>query len=183
MASRLKARKPGGGRPTTPRPRRNAPRGGARTSVAARPSSRMNPRAASPRSGRVATRPRTEAVRPLGKRDLKELRRLLEAERRRLTEELEAMQEHQPELEHQVGLDLTGSYDEDFADVAGDTFEREKGLALQSRPLARMDDGTYGICENCGRPIHPARLRAIPYAKLCIDCKAKEERANGIARP
>ena len=193
MASRLKARKPGRGRATTARSRRNDPRGGARTSVAARPSSRMNPRAASPRSGRVATRPRTEAVRPLGKRDLKELRRLLEAERRRLTEELEAMQEHQPELEHQVGLDLTGSYDEDFADVAGDTFEREKGLATESsvqamltqveEALARMDDGTYGICENCGRPIHPARLRAIPYAKLCIDCKAKEERANGITRP
>src|SRR3990172_389760 len=122
MASRLKARKPGRGRATTARSRRNDPRGGARTSVAARPSSRMNPRAASSRSGRVATRPRTEAVRPLGKRDLKELRRLLEEERRRLTEELEAMQEHQPELEHQVGLDLTGSYDEDFADVAGDTF-------------------------------------------------------------
>src|SRR3972149_2916674 len=121
MASRLKARKPGRGRATTARSRRNDPRGGARTSGAARPSSRMNPRAASAR------------------------------------------------------------------------FERETGLAIESsvqamltqveEALARMDDGTYGICENCGRPIHPARLRAIPYAKLCIDCKAKEERANGIARP
>src|SRR3972149_6364884 len=100
MASRLKARKPGRGRATTARSRRNDPRGGGRT-----------PRAASSRSGRVATRPRTEAVRPLGKRDLKELRRLLEAERRRLTEELEAMQEPQPELGHQVGLDLTGAHD------------------------------------------------------------------------
>src|SRR3989304_1503308 len=159
----------------------------------ARKPARGKARAASPGGGRVPPPPRTEAVKPLGKRDLKELRRLLEEERRRLTEELEAIEEHQPELEHQVGMDLAGSYDEDFADVAGDTFEREKGLAIESsvqamltqveEALARMDDGTYGICENCGRPIHPARRRAIPYAKLCIDCKAKEERANGIARP
>src|SRR3990172_8925395 len=167
MVSRLKARKPARGKATAARSRRNDPRGGTRASVATRLSSRMNPRAASSRSGRVATRPRSEAIKPLGKRDLKELRRLLEEERRRLTEELEAIEEHQPELEHQVGMDLAGSYDEDFADVAGDTFEREKGLAIEStvqamltqveEALARMDDGTYGICENCGRPIHPAR--------------------------
>ncbi len=193
MASRLKARKAGRGKATAARSRRNDPRGGARASVATRASSRMNPGAASSRSGRVATRARTETVKPIGKRDLKELRRLLEEEQRRLTEELEAIEEHQPELEHQVGMDLAGSYDEDFADVAGDTFEREKGFAIESsvqalltqveEALARIDDGTYGICENCGLSIHPARLRAIPYARLCIDCKAKEERANGIARP
>ena len=131
-------------------------------------------------------------AKPVGRRDLKEFRRLLEDERQRLTDELEAMEEHTPELEAQVGLDLAGSYDEDFADVATDTFEREKGLAIESsvqallnqveEALARLEEGTYGICLNCGRPIHPARLRAIPYAKLCIDCKAREERANGIGR-
>ncbi len=192
MASRLKTRKAGRGKNAATRSRRNEARGGARAAVATRPSNRMNSRAATSGGGRLATRPRTEA-KPIGKRDLKELRRLLEAERRRLTDELEAIEEHQPELEHQVGMDLAGSYDEDFADVAGDTFEREKGFAIESsvqalltqveEALARMDDGAYGICENCGRPIHPARLRAIPYAKLCIDCKAKEERANGITRP
>lgn len=132
------------------------------------------------------------AVKPLGKRDQKEFRKLLEQERDRLTEELEALEEHTPELEHQVGMDLGGSYDEDFADVAGDTFEREKGFAIGAsvralltqveEALARLDEGTYGICENCGRAIHPARLKAIPYAKLCIDCKSREERANGLGR-
>lgn len=150
------------------------------------------------RGNPVASRAAVVAVakpvaKPVGKRDLKEFRRLLEEERRRLTEELEAMEEHAPEVEGQVGLDLAGSYDEDFADVAGDTFEREKVLAIESsvqalltqveEALARVEEGTYGVCLNCGRPIHPARLRAIPYAKLCIDCKAKEERANGVRRP
>jgi DnaK suppressor protein len=141
----------------------------------------------------LAPRPkRATAAKPLGKRDQKEFRRLLEQERDRLTEELEALEEHTPEVEHQVGMDLGGSYDEDFADVAGDTFEREKGFAIESsvqalltqveEALARLDEGSYGVCESCGRAIHPARLKAIPYAKLCIDCKSREERANGLGR-
>ncbi|MGH7377918.1 MAG: hypothetical protein ACREKK_10915, partial [Candidatus Methylomirabilales bacterium] len=73
---------------------------------------------------------RARAGKPLGRRDQKEFRRLLEEERDRLTEELEALEEHTPEVERQAGVDLGGSYDEDFADVAGDTFEREKGFAI-----------------------------------------------------
>src|SRR3970040_441431 len=112
MVSRLKARKPARGKATAARSRRNDPRGGTRASVATRLSSRMNPRGASSRRGRGGPR--------------------------RLTEELEAIEEHQPELEHQVGMDLAGSYDEDFADVAGDTFEREKGLAIESSVQALL---------------------------------------------
>ncbi|HEX4131933.1 MAG TPA: TraR/DksA family transcriptional regulator [Pirellulales bacterium] len=36
--------------------------------------------------------------------------------------------------------------------------------------IRRTDDGTFGICENCGKPIAPARLEAIPYTPCCIDC-------------
>lgn len=190
MASRLNARKPGRGKASAAQSRRGEARGVGR--AAPRSVARLNMGVAPSRGTRVAPRPRV-AAKPIGKRDLKELRRLLEDERRRLNDELEAMEEHQPELEHQAGMDLAGSYDEDFADVAGDTFEREKGFAIESsvqallaqveEALARMDEGRYGICESCGRAIHVARLRAIPYAKLCIDCKAREERANGISRP
>jgi DnaK suppressor protein len=35
-----------------------------------------------------------------------------------------------------------------------------------------MDNGTYGVCENCGKLIVKARLDALPYARLCIDCKS-----------
>ena len=200
MTTRPKARKSTRGRsPATVRSgRRNGPRASARPTATPQPASGVNPRQTNrlhARSGRVATRPRAVPVpgKPIGKRDLQEFRRLLEEERERLADELEALAEHTPELEHQVGIDVGGSYDEDFADVAGETFEREKGLAIESsvqalltqveEGLARLDEGTYGICENCGRPIHPARLRAIPYAKLCIECKANEERANGVGRP
>ncbi len=128
----------------------------------------------------------------LGKRDSAQYRRLLQEERARLLEELEAMEEHIPEVEEQVGMDIGGSYDEDLADVASDTFEREKGLALESsvqqmlaqveEALARIDGGTYGVCLRCGGAIDHARLRALPYAKLCIRCKELEERATNPAR-
>jgi DnaK suppressor protein len=125
-------------------------------------------------------------VRPLTQKELDEFQRILEAERDRLTEELEAIEEHQPEVEN-VGVDATGGYDEDLVDVASETFEREKGIAIEhsvsdllhqvEEALGRIENGTFGICDLCGRPIHPERLRAIPYARLCIDCKEREEQA------
>lgn len=51
-------------------------------------------------------------------------------------------------------------------------------LAQVDEALTRMDAGTYGICTNCGRPIAPARLMALPWAALCIDCQGKSERGQ-----
>ena len=70
----------------------------------------------------------------------------------------------------------------------GDTLnvERERDLALSAsarqaveeidRALRRMDAGTYGACERCGKKITVARLEALPFAALCIECKSREER-------
>jgi RNA polymerase-binding protein DksA len=70
----------------------------------------------------------------------------------------------------------------------GDTLnvERERDLALSAsahqavdeidRALHRMDSGTYGSCERCGKKITVARLEALPFAALCIECKSREER-------
>jgi len=44
------------------------------------------------------------------------------------------------------------------------------------RALARIDAGTYGVCESCGKPIGKARLLAFPRATLCVPCKQREER-------
>ena len=66
----------------------------------------------------------------------------------------------------------------------GDTMnvERERDLALSAQALAAVEDidkalakidaGTYGICERCGQPIPKERLRALPYAALCVACKS-----------
>lgn len=125
---------------------------------------------------------------PLTKREVAELRRMLDQERERLMAELETMEEHTPEVEEQVGMDIGGGYDEDLADVASVTFEREKSVALESsvqqmltqveEALRRIESGTYGRCVRCGNYIDFARLKVLPYATLCIRCKELEEKAS-----
>lgn len=53
----------------------------------------------------------------------------------------------------------------------------ESTLARTERALAKLDAGTYGDCDACGRPILPARLQAMPDSVLCLACAAKERRA------
>ncbi|MBA3432175.1 MAG: TraR/DksA C4-type zinc finger protein [Actinobacteria bacterium] len=78
--------------------------------------------------------------------------------------------------------------DDDFADAGTATFDRERDLSIRNnirdlmdqidRAAARIDAGTYGVCENCGRPIEPARLKALPHASLCLACKRRDERTR-----
>jgi DnaK suppressor protein len=73
--------------------------------------------------------------------------------------------------------------DAGFSDRSHSTQERSRLIAVVEalrsnlvdveRALGRIDAGTYGICERCGKPIDPARLEARPWALLCIDCKQK----------
>lgn len=58
----------------------------------------------------------------------------------------------------------------------------ERGLDRIERALAKLDQGTYGICDACGGPIPPARLRAMPDGVLCLDCSASERRARPARR-
>jgi DnaK suppressor protein len=74
----------------------------------------------------------------------------------------------------------------DQADTGSSTFERDRELALAAgilsrirqteHALARMDAGTYGLCERCGQEIPAARLEAFPSVTLCVACKSLEER-------
>jgi DnaK suppressor protein len=52
----------------------------------------------------------------------------------------------------------------------------ESGLARTERALAKLDDGSYGICDDCGAPIAPARLRAAPDAVHCVACASSQRR-------
>ncbi|GAB3687697.1 hypothetical protein GCM10028814_28970 [Angustibacter aerolatus] len=75
---------------------------------------------------------------------------------------------------------------DDQADSGAKTFEREHEIALANthrtmleqslRALARIDDGSYGVCESCGQPIGKMRLQAFPRATLCVSCKQQQER-------
>ncbi|MBA2427709.1 MAG: TraR/DksA C4-type zinc finger protein [Actinobacteria bacterium] len=94
----------------------------------------------------------------------------------------ESFDSSQAEMMGEIGLD------DDFADAGTATFDRERDLSIRNNildlieqidhALRRLDEGTYGQCERCGRPIEAARLKALPHAVLCLDCKRREERAR-----
>jgi DnaK suppressor protein len=75
---------------------------------------------------------------------------------------------------------------DDEADAGVKTYEREHEFVKTSnsrqlleqteKALARIDAGSYGVCESCGEPIGKARLMAFPRAVLCVTCKQREER-------
>jgi DnaK suppressor protein len=109
--------------------------------------------------------------------ELAELRGALEHERTELASQLN---EIETSTFSQAQSELSGemAFDDEYADAGTATFERERDLSLENnvrdllqkieKALTRMDEGTYGTCERCGKPIEKARLKALPYANLCI---------------
>jgi len=60
-----------------------------------------------------------------------------------------------------------------------DTLESETLIQVEDA-LQRIQDGTYGKCRDCGRPIEPARLEAVPWAAYCLEDQAKRDQAARV---
>jgi DnaK suppressor protein len=112
--------------------------------------------------------------------DTAEFRGLLEQERRRIVDTIAHLHEENPRnIEDELGELAGRGSDNHLGDMATVTFDREldegleegaqQTLAQIDRALARLEAGTYGSCERCGKPIAEERLRARPWATLCID--------------
>src|SRR5437764_9127226 len=114
----------------------------------------------------VTSRPRS----PFTKKEIDELRSRLQEERDELTEQLVTIEENSFAASQS---DMTGevAFDDETADAGTATFERERDLSIENnvrdllskidRALEKMDAGTYGICERCGKPISKTRLQAL----------------------
>jgi DnaK suppressor protein len=139
----------------------------------------------------MATAPRTEAAAVLAVRpgeepwteeELAEVRQTLEHEAAGLRADI-AQAESAVAERLNNGLREAG---DDEADAGAKTYEREHEFVMASnsrqlleqteKALARIDAGSYGVCESCGEPIGKARLMAFPRAVLCVTCKQREER-------
>jgi DnaK suppressor protein len=138
----------------------------------------------------MATAPRSEAVTlpvrpgedPWTGSELAEVRQMLEDDAAGLRADI-------AEAESQIAERLdNGLRDDgdDEADAGVKTYEREHEFVMTSnarnlleqteKALARIDAGSYGVCDSCGQPIGKARLMAFPRAVLCVTCKQREER-------
>jgi DnaK suppressor protein len=92
---------------------------------------------------------------------------------REMTGEASAREQLQIETFADALDQITSAADRDFAVIRLD--QRAK-LARELRTaLHKIDEGTYGVCEECEEPIAPRRLDAVPFAKLCVSCQQKAE--------
>jgi len=110
----------------------------------------------------------------------------------------ETLEEMRAQLLRNVQQDLNevrdASKDEgmDTYDLASDARDKEINLILGDRDrekvqaideaLSRVDDGSYGICESCESDIAEARLQALPFTRLCVNCQAERERELKLNR-
>ena len=120
--------------------------------------------------------------------DLKQLRSRLESKRKRLTEESEQLTASvRPPEERREGSPF-GKREEE----ATETLELERRLASEKRmgdllaevehALHKFEEGTYGLCDVCSKPIDPARLEVLPQASVCLTCKVSLEKNRGKSR-
>ena len=111
-------------------------------------------------------------------------RRQLQDERARVVSALDNLRgENASSMEDEAEESSVGNH---MADTASVTVDREIDYSLEENEervlaaidaaLARIENGTYGRCERCGKVIEEERLEAIPYATLCIDDKRRDER-------
>jgi RNA polymerase-binding protein DksA len=115
---------------------------------------------------------------------LKALRGQLIAEQRRLLEEIEAEAEEHATSAADAGEEQPSS----FSDMGSELVEHERSLAMENalehiltdveHALRKMDAGTYGMCDECGREIDLERLQARPQATICLNCKVQDEHTH-----
>jgi len=117
--------------------------------------------------------------------ELKAVRRALVELRRRLADNLQHMQTEALRTGGGERAELSDTPLEHLADRGSDNFDRELMIGILQNSeaeiceidaaLAKIDAGTYGVCDNCNGKISRSRLKALPFARLCIKCKQAEE--------
>ena len=122
----------------------------------------------------------------LNKKELNEFKKLVIKKKDAALDEIKHISEDTlKKSQKEASGDISG-YTYHMADVATDTYDREFSLSLASNErtfiyelddaLKKIEDGTYGVCEDCKIPISKTRLKAVPYARLCIKCQEKKEK-------
>jgi len=112
--------------------------------------------------------------------DTEHFRARLEDELRKVRSAIEYLHKENPGAPDEITGDLAmGPGDNHLADIATETVDREIDYTLEENSgnvlreieaaLKRIDDGTYGICTACGKPVEPERLEYLPWATVCAD--------------
>ncbi len=122
----------------------------------------------------------------LNKKELTDFKKLALKRKEEILEEIKHIADDTlKKSQKEASGDISG-YTYHMADVATDTYDREFSLVLASNErkllyelddaLKKIEDGTFGICEECKTLIAKTRLKAVPYARLCVKCQEKKEK-------
>jgi len=122
----------------------------------------------------------------LDKKQLDEYRRLIARRKNEILDNIDHISEDTLKKSQKDAAGDISGYTYHMADVATDTYDREFSLSIASNErqmlyelddaLKRIEEGTFGICEDCKSLISKTRLKAIPYARLCLNCQQKKEK-------
>ena len=114
------------------------------------------------------------------KKIIEELKEKLETEKKSITKELETFATKDPNLKHNWDTKYPNQEDGDKDDEADEVQEYNNKLSVEyslelklkdvNMALEKIENGKYGICENCGKDIDIERLQACPEAKTCLKC-------------
>ena len=122
----------------------------------------------------------------LVKKELLDFKKLLLKKKEEVNAEIKHISEDTlKKSQKDASGDISG-YTYHMADVATDNYDREFSLGLASKDrkslyeledaLKRIEDGTFGVCLDCGNLIAKTRLKVVPQARLCIKCQEKREK-------
>jgi RNA polymerase-binding protein DksA len=124
--------------------------------------------------------------RNLSKKELAEFKKIILKRKEEILDEIRHICEDTlKKSQKDASGDISG-YTYHMADVATDNYDREFSLGLASDErkflyeledaMKKIEDGTFGICEECKNSIAKTRLKAVPYARLCVKCQEKKEK-------
>lgn len=117
------------------------------------------------------------------KMDVEKFKEALLAERDRLMEQIRRIDDRTAGRDRLDSMVSAEDFDEPGGDAASDTLERSKAMAIGENfrdmlahvehALEKMEKGTYGLCDSCGKNIAKARLEFLPWASMCAECRKR----------
>jgi DnaK suppressor protein len=119
------------------------------------------------------------------KAQLTQFREMLEQRRSELADTVRDYVQEVPDsgLQGATGDPADHASSDYTAELFGVLLEKQAGaLEEVEQALVKMNAGDYGICDGCHEPISPKRLKAIPWAKLCLPCQQKQDRISALKR-
>ncbi len=122
----------------------------------------------------------------MNQEELEQFRQVLLKLRRKLSSNIGQLSKEALKTAGDTVDELSDVPTEHMADRGSDSFVRDLKLSILQNndtelcdvnlALEKIDQGTYGLCENCSEPIGTRRLTALPFARLCIQCREEEEK-------